>query len=473
MTPIPIYVHTKILDYIYYSDHIYNRDKKVSIQYALVCKQWFQISKNLVNSYVIVDLDDLEKKHGETNNYRIITRESVENIKFDFFNIKNKLVKSLNSRFRSLKSITITNHDSCDYWMGDSLGLLNRLNKLKRKDKIQVNFDLEVHCFDPDDPDQVEEEDNEDEDEEEEEDKDKDKESEGPFEFNTVDFKFDFDFEYERSYGFCYEFIKLTNPKTLEFLANSSTDSGASHLRLYHSISKLNHRFSSVIINDDYIPLYALYRFLQSPHLQTFKVNLQFHFIAALYDSDSSDNNSYDFNRMDNFSFQDILPDDQFDSNRYLPNKVNEDNQMYCSFSRGEYTDSTVPIYSKQLWNQCLQLLSNNSTITELSIGNIECGYECLYRERHGDDNANVFGQQLYDDLLDALSNNKSIKSLCFDPIFSPDINSAFLTSLLERNKILEKIIIDGQRMKSVGPLIDQLSKLDTQCAIINKDDIY
>ncbi|KAF2068077.1 hypothetical protein CYY_010597 [Polysphondylium violaceum] len=415
--PIPKYVYTKILDYIYYSDHRYNQVKKVSIQYALVCKQWFQISKNLVNSNVIVDLHDLEKKHSETNTYRIITRESVENIKFGFFHINNKLVKSLNSRFRSLKSITI-NHDMRDYWMGNSLGLLNRLNKLKRKDKIQVNFDLEVHCFDPGDPDQVEEEDNEDEDEE----------SEGPFEFNTVDFKFDFDIEYYRSYEFCYELIKLTNPKTLEFLANSRTDSGASHLTLYHSISKLNNRFSSVIINDDYIPLYALYRFLQSPHLQTFKFNLQFHFIAALYDSDSSDNNSYDFNQMDNF-----------DSNRYLPNKVNEDGQIYCSFSRGDETDSTIPIYSKQLWNQCLQLLSNNSTITELSIGNIECGYECLY---HHDDNANIFGQQLYDDLLDALSNNKSIKSLYFDPIFSPDINSAFLTSLLERNKILEKIKI-------------------------------
>ncbi|KAM9968922.1 hypothetical protein ACTFIW_000325 [Dictyostelium discoideum] len=89
----------------------------------------------------------------------------------------------------------------------------------------------------------------------------------------------------------------------------------------------------------------------------------------------------------------------------YIDNGINEDNQIFCSYSRSENSCLSVPPYSKSLWKQCLKLLSTNSTITNLSITH-NCGGEC------GWDKNGLFYEKFLNDLMNSFANNKTIKTL-------------------------------------------------------------
>jgi len=113
-----------------------------------------------------------------------------------------------------------------------------------------------------------------------------------------------------------------------------------------------------------------------------------------------TNNNKYNFNEIDN---------DDLDGDIY----INEDDQEYCSYRLYQNGDETIPTYSRSLWNQCLELLKTNTTITNLSIGNVQCGLECFARKTNEED----MPQQMMDDLLNSLSCNQSIKHLTLNTL--------------------------------------------------------
>ncbi|KAM9968954.1 hypothetical protein ACTFIW_000360 [Dictyostelium discoideum] len=276
------------------------------------------------------------------------------------------------------------------------------------------------------------------------------------------------------------------NPKYLKIKSLHISDSGRSHLLQYHSISKLNQNYESVEIIDDFIPLYALYRFLQSPNLHTLKFHLQLHFISSIYDNQINNNkyNSYnninninsdcesdrdsskysgfgkdkielDFNEMDNFKFINFGNIGNYENGGrlrykvhddikfYIDNGINEDDQIYCSFSVQEDSCIEIPPYSMSLWKQCLKLLSTNSTITDLSITH-DCGDEC------GWDENSLYNENFFNDFMNSLANNKTIKTLTLNFNFTPygnentniDLIKKSIASMLDQNTTLESINI-------------------------------
>ncbi|KAM9979659.1 hypothetical protein ACTFIZ_005913 [Dictyostelium cf. discoideum] len=358
------------------------------------------------------------------------------------------------SDLKSLETVNVRCLYYFEYSLKKSVWVLTYLNKLNNKDLI-INFELDLGCSDPFEPTDIEHIDREE------------------FKFKTNLFGVTYDCEYKTTYGYVYEMIKELNPKYLNILPIGSTDSGASHLGQYHSISKLNQNYESVEIINDYIPLYALYRFLQSPNLHTFKFGLQFHFLSSIYnnqikiknndDSDrdrdrdrddiskySSDKIELDFNKMDNFKFGDFPGD-------IIDNAINEDNRTYCSFSRQGDSCDEIPPYSMSLWNQCLKLLSTNSTITNLSIThNCDggCGWDDRDESDHYDSDINgLYNENFLNDFINSLANNnKTIKTLTLDfdileSLDEYDIKNIHLitksiVSMLNQNTTLESIYI-------------------------------
>ncbi|KAF2071694.1 hypothetical protein CYY_006994 [Polysphondylium violaceum] len=410
---------------------------------VFVCKEWFIMSKQFIKHHYFFEYKRINNNNNN-DEYKLITKESVQNIIIDYIEINNRLIDSLNKEYHSLRSISIRYMDEGIH-IGISPCILNHLNKLVNKDRITVNICLELDGYDvyrelEFDHEGIELE----------------LESLSPFQLETNVFQLVYDHESEEiPYSFTYDIIKHVNPKTLSFTSIQSTDVGSSHLCLYHSISKLNHRYSSIIIEQDFIPLYAFYRFLQSPHLQTFKCNLQFHFISALYIYNSDNTYEYDFNRMDD--------------------SINENDQEYCPYNIYGDGDRTVPPYSLSLWKQCLQLLSNNKTITELSLGASRCGTNCVRKYT----NPGLFEPQLVQDLLDALSTNQSIKSLDLDFTETKSrfrdqnhsiINNEFFSSLLQRNKALESINISPSFR---GPIIEETIRNSNSIVKIKEEIEY
>ncbi|KAF2077037.1 hypothetical protein CYY_001669 [Polysphondylium violaceum] len=461
-----------------------------TIRYALVNKQWFTLSKSILRTNICLPIWIFENINSNSNSdFRIITQESAQHIPIKFIMIK-ECVQKINTEFPSIKSITIR-HSTIETYgqIIHSLVYLNNLNKLNRINHITINFDLSIREDNPPwYPELL-----------------KNQAQLFKFKTNHIEVYYE-DGNHQDPGKYIYQIIKILNPKSLAF--NSEGNGlGRSHLKIFHSLSKLDNQFQSVEIRYDYIPLYSLYRFLQSPTLKTFRFNLQFHFLSALYnnngyekqekesedenqdydseyssedeDSDededeeyegngdedtenaeeyfSSDNN-FNFNVMDNFRFK-TLYQYRFKKQSCVKNNVNEDNQVYCTYDDYGDNNSTVPIYSKQLWKECLQLLANNKTITDLSIGYARCGEECFGK-------GNPTDQQLIDDLLDSLSNNQSIKRLCFnlcdEEICYAFMKPEFIFPLLQRNTTLENIyaqVIDYDKNDTLKSMIEDLSR--------------
>ncbi|KAF2074543.1 hypothetical protein CYY_004170 [Polysphondylium violaceum] len=449
---LPTLIQKQILDYIYYQDKqdYITKGGKYSLRYALVDKQWFKISKQILNNNTILPINIIENSNNSNSHsqLRLITKESIQQIAIKFRDIKG-YIEIVNRLYKSVNSITITHSDHNDGWINESLWFLNHLNKLDRIDSINVNFEMSLFCENPANTRLGE------------------KEIKVPFKFKTNHFKVEYQYECEnyelKTYAYIYEMIKDLNPKSIEFFSDPASEDGASHLKMFHSLSKLDNQYQSILIAYDYIPLYSLYRFLQSPTLKIFKFNLQFHFIRALYNDkqnndDGDGGGNFNFNVMDNFLFKDFHNNSyEFEMQQCIENNVNEDNQVYCTFDEWGDCNPTIPNYSKQLWKECLHLLANNKTITELSIGDTICGKPC-----YGEKKAAY--QQLFDDLLDSLSKNKSIKTLSFDfvelDLAHHPINKEFLSTLIQNNTTLESIYVGVEyRDGIIKSMFDDLSK--------------
>ncbi|KAM9951034.1 hypothetical protein ACTFIT_012138 [Dictyostelium discoideum] len=302
----------------------------------------------IIKTIQILNITNILYKINNNNNYnnsnnnkfKLIHNDLVKTIIVYYFEINNKSINYMNS-LKSLETVNIR--------------------------YLLINFNLYLGCCDPYEPTNLEHIEKEE------------------FKFKTNEFKVSYDIEYNTTYGFVYEMIKELNPKYLKIKPlRCVSDSGESHLQQYHSISKLNQNYESVEIIDDFIPLYALYRFLQSPNLHTLNFNLQFHFLSSIYDHNQiKNNNNYysdrnsnsnrddsskdsgdkdktelDFNKMDNFKFIDFGNDNKGkifevhdDIKFYIDNGINEDNQIYCSYSRSEIScfSKEIPPYSKSL----------------------------------------------------------------------------------------------------------------------------
>jgi len=478
---LPIYLQKKIISYLCNQDKVdyFNviRNAQEFIwrtRYAFVNKQWFDLVKDIINSTAIIRIDNKmfhsiitkarettqqQQQQQQPEDYRILSIDLIGNIIMQYTkHLNDETIELLNKEYKSLQSIKIVH--SNDEWIGKATYLLNCLNKLERKQDIQVSFSLTLACFDPEVIEPTRENSNQE-----------------AFTFNTNHFQLKYDYECDFSYGFIYKLIKDLNPRSLEFYSDSTTDSGSSHFRMFHSLSKLNNRFESIQVKYDFIPLYALYRFLQSPHLKTFKFELQFHFLSSLYrkfnDVQDFDFSTIDFNQMDKFEFIDtpaladiVNEDDRYQVHQmdyYVKHPINEDQQCYCAFNincEDEMFDT--PPYSLPLWKHCLQLLKSNTTLREFSIGST-CSTSCEIAYKS-------IKPQVFDDLLDSLSNNKSITTLTFDldHYLVPSIYThEFFSTLLKKNKTLETIILVHHRRdrSELDAFVQSLSTtLSTKC---------
>ncbi|KAM9968948.1 hypothetical protein ACTFIW_000354 [Dictyostelium discoideum] len=472
---LPLIIQKQILRLLYeeeYYNHKNTFQNKI-INYSLINWNWFKNSQKLYNHFIPhVYLDNnnnnckiirknkfnikyyLKGEYKNINNnnnnknnnkFKMVHNDFINTIIIDYFDINNKSINYMNS-LKSLETINIKCLYDIEYSFTNSIWVLTYLNNLNNKDLI-INFKLYLgrEPYEPTDLEHIEKEE---------------------FKFKTNLFEVEYDIEYETAYGFVYEMIKELNPKYLKFKSFNLSDSGESHLQQYHSISKLNQNYESVEIIDDFIPLYALYRFLQSPNLRTLKFDLQFHFLSSIYDDSNnrdcskygggSDKTELDFNKMDNFKFIDFGDTGNNEDNAirfkvygdikfYIDNGINEDNQIFCPFSYQEDLCLSIPPYSMSLWNQCLKLLSTNSTITNLSIYH-NCGnsWEC------GWDENGLFNENLFNDLMNSFANNKTIKTLTLDFGFKDyrnlnlriDLITKSIVSMLDQNTTLESISI-------------------------------
>ncbi|KAF2068778.1 hypothetical protein CYY_009901 [Polysphondylium violaceum] len=419
---LPIYIQKTIIELLCnqekrrYKSRYTSFDYSWAKHYALVSKHFFKITKDLIAFHSFIDIGYF-KKNNPYKELCLITKESIQNINIQFSLISIELVESLNCDFKSLKSINILYYG--DAWLGKSVFLLNHLNKLNSKDTVIVNFDLTINCYL-----QIYEEKR----------KEFDLSSiDLSFTFNTHRIDLNYGTERSRAYNFLYTLIKGLNPKSIRFQASSDT----THLRLFHSLSKLNHRFEKITLSNDFIPLYAFYRFLQSPNLTSFKFSIQSHFISDLYEKIQENNSNFNFDEMDNHSFDYESKMLAFYPPACFKNNTNEDEHFYCSFDCSRAYDFRIPIYSLSLWKECLELLKNHKTIKNLDIEHMVCGYQCTFQEK----NEKTLNQHMVYDLLDALANNQSIKSLklWLDIQDSHD----FLLSLSQNNKTMRFIKIN------------------------------
>ncbi|KAN0015934.1 hypothetical protein ACTFIU_005883 [Dictyostelium citrinum] len=483
--------------------HIYFNNNNIrSIHYSNIYKHFkFNNSKNNNINY--------SNNNNINNKYKLIYSDLIKTIIIDYFDINNESIDYINN-LKSLETINVRCLHNHEYLFSrNSIWVLTYLNKLNNKD-LDINFKLELGSFDlyetTTDLEHLENEE---------------------FTFKTNEFKVQYDFEYDITYGFVYEMIKELNPKFLIIKAlRCVSDTGESHFQQYHSISKLNQNYESVKIINDFIPLYALYRFLQAPNLHTLKFDLQFHFLSKIYDdlplnnnnnndnsncnNDNSNNNNnnnnnndnnnsnndnsncsfnrqrsndkieLDFNKMDSFKFIDfgnggdnrervefIVHDGM---KYYIDNGINEDNQIYCSYSRQENSCLSIPPYSNSLWNECLSLLSTNSTITDLSISH-NCGGDCYC----GPDRNYCYNERFINDFMNSFANNKTIKTLSLNFNLDQygekqdniDLINKSIASMLDQNTTLESISI-GRRYRdnSMFREISNLTK-NTKCKII------
>ncbi|KAM9979675.1 hypothetical protein ACTFIZ_005920 [Dictyostelium cf. discoideum] len=456
---LPLIIQKQILYLLYEqvkTDDII-KDYKI-INYFFVNWNWFKYSQILFNHFIphvyfdnninIIPYDlgkyynnNNKNNSNNDNKFKFVYNDLIKTIVIDYFDINNKSIDYINS-LKSLETVII----GCLYYylygypFKNSIWILTYLNKLNNKDLI-INFELNPRCLKPNEPTGLEHIKKEE------------------FKFKTNLFQVEYN---DKTYGYVYEMIKELNPKYLKMKSDSNNNPSSSHLQQYHSISKLNQNYESVEIINDFIPLYALYRFLQSPNLHTLKFGLQFHFLSSIYDkqiinenysnnnkSGNKDKTELDFNEMDNFEFidfgnnfqDDIINDIKF----YIDNGINEDSQIYCSFNHQWKSCLEMPPYSMSLWNQCLKLLSTNSTITNLSITH-NCG---LYSGcGYGIKKNRLYNENFINDFMNSLANNKTIKTLTLDfnsielHLLNINLITKSIASMLDQNSTLESIYI-------------------------------
>ncbi|KAN0029534.1 hypothetical protein ACTA71_007663 [Dictyostelium dimigraforme] len=494
---LPLLVQKQILYFLYKEFNYMDRDKidKKEIEnYFLINWDWFKYSQILFHHFFPLYYSDygidswrydywnnyfkdrIIINRNKNNKFKLINSNFVKTIIIDYFHINNESINYINS-LKSLDTINVNILFNNQYSLNGTIWILSYLNRLINKDMV-VNFELEMDYDMIELPKSVVFEKEE-------------------LLFKTNQFFIIYDTKHDLCYKFINEMIKELKPKSLriepiiyQYLFSSIPPpiDPHFHLQQYHSISKLNQDYESVEIIYDFIPLYALYRFLQAPKLQTLKFNLQFHFLSEIYDNilkyyhiDSNrdyinkDGMELDFNRLDNFDYKYFGGENKnrrkiFKVNNniqfYIDNGINEDNQIFCPYENSNERCYSIPPYSKSLWNECLKLLSTNSTITNLSISH-NCG-GCTI-------NSGLYNINFLNDFMNSLANNKTIKTLTLDFNFNEeeiknnmDVINESIALMLDQNTTLESITIcfsekHGEKKSNKFPYTTK----NTKCNII------
>ncbi|KAF2075246.1 hypothetical protein CYY_003464 [Polysphondylium violaceum] len=454
-----------------------NNDISWGKSYCMVNWYWFSVCQQL---YCFSDynfsIDNLKpminlNSSSNSNNSKsiVITKKTdfininlVKNLNINLKQLNLDLINSVNN-MKMLENIKIVN----DYYNGEfhyQPSIFKQLNQLGKNINVEFKLYIENGIV---------------------EEQGKEQEQHQPFTFNTTKFIVSFDC-IPPSYSVITRMMRDIQPKSLIIDSTSHTESGGSHLHSYHSLSRLCKEFESIEINSDFIPLYSLYHFLRSPKLSTLKFNLQFHFISSLYNN-SEDSFNLDFNQCDQFSFnidksqhtthqqQQQLHDKQWYMDKN--NTINEDNQIFCGYDRFVEGNDFIPPYSFHLWNQCLLLLKETKTITELSIGQCYCGDKTAHGRIKSSD-------LLIRDIVDALSNNRSIRKLTLEDDYGDDQNEpinfctpAVIVEILDTNLTLEFLYLQetGKNQEFIEKIIDEIRQMtiNKKCKVLKRNIEY
>ncbi|KYQ89513.1 hypothetical protein DLAC_09865 [Tieghemostelium lacteum] len=344
---------------------------KWTMNYSLVCWEWFEIFKNQVAYTMIVDMEKSKfaQSHksskfnliNSNNRFRLYSNfENVKHLKFKFENIKSFVDAiseyKVKGNILSIESIFVYEDYSPIRW-----DLLNLLNQIKIPN-VQYHFDI-LTDYEENIP--------------------NNKMFHKNFETKSLvlksDIRIDTDFTDFR------DAVILLDPIDLVLQSLCYTDSQHPHFTMCHSISKQNSRYESVKIIDTPISLFTFYRLLQSPNIHTLHVDLQFHQIYSFYKSYDSNANSDDDD--DDFEIEDEVEEDpnedinleRIEYRRFSDKYYDKLDQfekldgafdsLFCAFY---YDEDITPNkeYSQDLWDKCQHLLMNHKTLTNLSISN-------------------------------------------------------------------------------------------------------
>ncbi|KAM9968290.1 hypothetical protein ACTFIW_002727 [Dictyostelium discoideum] len=399
---LPILIQKYILQFIYSENgsfplnFYFNYNGRIPfMSFPLVNWNWFKMCQKIFSNYYHFPYSRVFiSSSSDIYKYKLMNIQIIKILCISIIDISDEVVGEINT-LEGLESITIINY--FDSWFGSSYWRLKYLNKLR--DDIVVNFDLNLG-FPNLENDRMPNEIN----------------HTQALTFKSDNISINFQYEIDDKFEFvCTDIISKLNFKSLKFHFIIPT-----HFLQYHSISKSNKNFESVIINNDYIPLYSLYRFLKSPNLHTLNFSVNFYSLSKLY----TNFNQYQHQHQ----HQHNIDFENFDQT------INEDEISPCPLTM------KLPSYSMQLWNECVKLIGSNTTITEMSILNADC-HECdAEHDQFELDNG------FLNDFIDTFSNNKTIKTLTinFGDNFSFEFLVSKMVTMLNQNSTLENLNLYG-----------------------------
>ncbi|KAF2072272.1 hypothetical protein CYY_006404 [Polysphondylium violaceum] len=368
---------------------------------SLVCWRWF----NYLSKLLSPSKDEFHKKKDRDSaiycNYRLLHRkEFIKSLKIPLKLFDKNLVSNLNRYYTSLERLDIIVLDN-----DKDLSLLSLLNELNTHSttnpaqKIDIKLDIyppkngKVLC-------------------------DEKWLKKVEFTFTLTWFQFIYNSRKTNdNFNWISTLILKLCPRNITIIPENS---GFKHLEFYHTISKHNQHYQSIRIENDFIPLFSLYHFIQSPNLTSFKFSLDIKLINELYSQPPIENLDY-----------------------YL--ELEKDNRI----SEDQFQNRLPTVYAKSIWEKSIELLKCNSVITELymyQLSGVHYTEPC---------------QQFIQDFIDIFSNNKCIKKALLEFKF---INNTVLKQILDNNTTLESLTIRPL-------LVNQIEELKSLTS--NKCKIY
>ncbi|KYR01440.1 hypothetical protein DLAC_11478 [Tieghemostelium lacteum] len=473
ITLLPLYLCKEILKLKFnklseYNEEIIIDDQEeelstITIQFSLVCCNWFRICRDIVLSRVL-KLEHLftssfiRKSHRWnlsfdltiTNPYRLVSHfHHIQHLKVRLGDLK--MFVSAFKQYRehcnnnndagklSLETITI-------YCVSDpyiNWFLVRYVNELQIP-SIKYNFKFHL--------DENDIESWNDDDDEYDNDSGMNREdamTEKNFETNYLEVTSDIRTEFPPThYSDFTDAILFLDPLELAIKSLGESDSKNEYFDICHSISIHNQRYQSVRIFNQPIPLMALYRLLQAPNLHTLDITLQFHQPFSFYKSYDRYNGNSPHRRsrntlVNNINIDNIkhsheknlcpenddikehwtFPTEFYDA---LEKDYKEDRYLFCNFYLHSNCKATVPPheYSHDLWNKCKELLKNHKTLTALSISHVDTWCSCKKEPP----------QQFIIDFAELIKSSKSLKSLNLDIDF---VTAETVEQMIENNPTL------------------------------------
>ncbi|KYR00974.1 hypothetical protein DLAC_03039 [Tieghemostelium lacteum] len=447
----------------------------VTIQFSLVCWNWFRICRDIVLSRVLKlehlftssfirksYLLNLAFDLTITNPYRLVSHfHHIQHLKVRFGDLKmfvsafkqyrehcnNKNNNNNNDAVKlSLETITI-------YCVSDpyiNWFLVRYVNELQIPGiKYNFNFHLKDNDLESWNHDEYDNDSGRNR---------EDAMTEKNFETNYLEVTSDIRTEYPPHYSDFTDAILFLDPLELAIKSLGESDSKNAYIDICHSISIHNQRYQSVRIFNQPIPLMALYRLLQAPNLHTLDITLQFHQLFSFYKSYDRYNGKPPTRRrrnapvnninIDNIKYShekklcpendDIKEHWTFPTEFYdaLEKDYKEDRYLFCDFYSNCYATIPPHEYSHDLWNKCKELLRNHKTLTALSISYVD-DTMCTCK--------NEPPQQFIIDFAELIKSSKSLKSLNLDIDF---VTAETVEQMIENNPTLHLTFVQNMSRK-------------------------